>query len=120
MNRLKTIWWLFAGVLAMVALLHAGVDPSATQDEDVKLALDAMLEQAKGEVEAITADELARLRAATGDVPVAELAALVLALSIYTGAFIAEAVRSGIMAVSHGQTEAAFALGLRPRVGPDG
>ncbi len=45
-----------------------------------------------------------------------ELAALVLALSIYTGAFIAEAVRSGIMAVSHGQTEAAYALGLRPRV----
>jgi general L-amino acid transport system permease protein len=45
-----------------------------------------------------------------------ELAALVLALSIYTGAFIAEAVRSGILAVSHGQTEAAYALGLRPRV----
>jgi general L-amino acid transport system permease protein len=45
-----------------------------------------------------------------------ELAALVLALSIYTGAFIAEAVRSGIMSVSHGQTEAARALGLRPQV----
>jgi general L-amino acid transport system permease protein len=45
-----------------------------------------------------------------------ELAALVLALSIYTGAFIAEAVRSGILSVSHGQTEAAFALGLRPKV----
>lgn len=45
-----------------------------------------------------------------------ELAALVLALSIYTGAFIAEAVRSGIQAVSHGQTEAASALGLRPKM----
>ena len=45
-----------------------------------------------------------------------ELAALVLALSIYTGAFIAEAVRSGIMSVTHGQTEAAHALGLRPSV----
>ncbi|MCG6965292.1 MAG: amino acid ABC transporter permease [Chromatiaceae bacterium] len=45
-----------------------------------------------------------------------ELAALVLALSIYTAAFIAEAVRSGIQAVSHGQTEAAYALGLRPRL----
>jgi general L-amino acid transport system permease protein len=45
-----------------------------------------------------------------------ELAALVLALSIYTGAFIAEAVRSGIQAVSHGQTEAASALGLRPKL----
>ncbi len=42
------------------------------------------------------------------------LVALWLALSIYTGAFIAETVRSGILAVSKGQTEAAFALGLRP------
>jgi general L-amino acid transport system permease protein len=43
-----------------------------------------------------------------------ELAALLLALSIYTAAFIAEIVRSGIQAVSHGQTEAAYSLGLRP------
>ncbi len=42
------------------------------------------------------------------------LIALWIALSVYTGAFIAENVRSGIQAVSHGQTEAAFALGLRP------
>lgn len=41
-----------------------------------------------------------------------ELAALLLALSIYTAAFIAEIVRSGINAISHGQTEAAEALGL--------
>ncbi|PKF49517.1 amino acid ABC transporter permease [Enterovibrio nigricans] len=41
-----------------------------------------------------------------------ELAALTLALSIYTASFIAEIVRSGINAVSHGQTEAAMALGL--------
>lgn len=41
-----------------------------------------------------------------------ELAALVIALSIYTASFIAEIVRSGINAVSHGQTEAAMALGL--------
>ena len=41
-----------------------------------------------------------------------ELAALLLALSIYTASFIAEIVRSGINAVSHGQTEAAEALGL--------
>lgn len=43
------------------------------------------------------------------------LIALWLALSFYTAAFIAEAVRAGIMAVSHGQTEAASALGIRPR-----
>ncbi len=42
------------------------------------------------------------------------LLALWLGLSIYTSAFIAEIVRSGILSVSHGQTEAAFALGLKP------
>ena len=43
------------------------------------------------------------------------LIALWLALSLYTAAFIAEIVRAGILAISHGQTEAASALGLRPR-----
>jgi general L-amino acid transport system permease protein len=42
------------------------------------------------------------------------LIALWLALSLYTGAFIAEIVRAGILSVSKGQTEAAFALGMRP------
>ena len=42
-----------------------------------------------------------------------ELMALWLALAIYTGADIAESVRAGIEAVSHGQSEAAQALGLR-------
>ncbi|PSV47696.1 amino acid ABC transporter permease [Photobacterium indicum] len=41
-----------------------------------------------------------------------ELAALLVALSIYTASFIAEIVRSGINAVNHGQTEASLALGL--------
>jgi len=44
----------------------------------------------------------------------ASLLALWLALSLYTAAFIAENVRAGILAVSKGQSEAAFALGLRP------
>ena len=33
---------------------------------------------------------------------------------MYTSAYIAEIVRSGIQAVSHGQTEAASALGIKP------
>ena len=33
---------------------------------------------------------------------------------VYTAAFIAEIVRAGIQAVSHGQTEASYALGMRP------
>lgn len=42
-----------------------------------------------------------------------EFVALLIGLSTYTGAFIAEVVRAGILAVSRGQTEAAHALGLR-------
>jgi general L-amino acid transport system permease protein len=42
------------------------------------------------------------------------LISLWIALAVYTGAFIAENVRAGILAVSKGQTEAAAALGLRP------
>lgn len=51
-----------------------------------------------------------------GLVVIPELIALTLALSIYTASFIAEIVRSGIQAVSHGQTEAARSLGLKPSV----
>lgn len=40
--------------------------------------------------------------------------ALLIALSIYHGTYIAEAVRAGILAISRGQSEAAYALGLRP------
>lgn len=43
-----------------------------------------------------------------------ELVSLSLALSLYTATFIAEIVRAGIMAVSHGQTEASYAMGLKP------
>jgi general L-amino acid transport system permease protein len=43
-----------------------------------------------------------------------EFAALLFGLSIYTAAFIAEVVRAGILAVSRGQSEAAYSLGLRP------
>jgi len=44
-----------------------------------------------------------------------ELMALTLALTVYTGAFIAEAVRAGIQSVPHGQTEAARSIGLKER-----
>ncbi|MPZ56912.1 MAG: ABC transporter permease subunit [Rhizobiales bacterium] len=41
-----------------------------------------------------------------------EFAALLIALVTYTGAFIAEIVRAGILSVHRSQTEAAYALGL--------
>jgi len=48
----------------------------------------------------------------SGLIIIPELTALLIALTIYTAAFIAEIVRAGIQAVPHGQTEAASALGL--------
>jgi general L-amino acid transport system permease protein len=52
---------------------------------------------------------------AGGWVLIPELVALLVALTIYTAAFIAEIVRAGIESVSRGQVEAAHALGLSPR-----
>ncbi len=40
--------------------------------------------------------------------------ALLIALTVYSATYIAEGVRAGILAISRGQTEAAYALGLRP------
>ncbi|NRP73568.1 putative glutamine ABC transporter permease protein GlnM [Ensifer psoraleae] len=51
-----------------------------------------------------------------GSVVGPEFLSLFLALSFYTAAFIAEIVRAGIRGVSKGQTEAAHALGIRPRL----
>ena len=44
-----------------------------------------------------------------------EYIALTFALSYYTACFIAEIVRAGILAIRHGQTEAALAIGLPPK-----
>jgi general L-amino acid transport system permease protein len=60
-----------------------------------------------------TFPQMGRFNVSGGIEILPEFAALVLALSIYTAAFIAEVVRAGILAVSPGQTEAAEALGLR-------
>ncbi len=49
-----------------------------------------------------------------GTVIIPELIALVLALSLYTAAYIAEIVRAGIESVPNGQKEAANSLGLSP------
>src|SRR5262245_26873609 len=57
--------------------------------------------------------EMGRFKLQGGLVLLPELVALTLALSTYTAAFIAEIVRAGILAVSHGQIEAAHALGLK-------
>jgi general L-amino acid transport system permease protein len=57
--------------------------------------------------------EIGRFNVRGGAELLPEFVALLLGLSIYTAAFIAEVVRAGIKSVSPGQTEAAQALGLR-------
>ncbi len=59
--------------------------------------------------------EMGRFNVEGGLEMLPEFAALLLALSVYTAAFIAEVVRAGVLAVPYGQTEAAQSLGLRSR-----
>ncbi len=56
--------------------------------------------------------ELGRFNIEGGISIIPELLALLIALTIYTGTYIAETVRGGINAVNHGQTEAALSLGM--------
>jgi general L-amino acid transport system permease protein len=57
--------------------------------------------------------QLGRFNLRGGIVVIPEFIAMLIALCVYTAAFIAEIVRAGIQAVSHGQTEASLALGMR-------
>lgn len=45
-----------------------------------------------------------------------EFSALLIGLVLYTASFIAQIVRAGIQSISHGQTEAAMSIGLKPRL----
>jgi general L-amino acid transport system permease protein len=62
---------------------------------------------------AFSLPQMSRFNVVGGIEILPEFAALLLALSVYTAAFIAEVVRAGILSVAHGQTEAAQSLGLR-------
>jgi glutamate transport system permease protein len=57
--------------------------------------------------------QLAPLGEALGATPAAPFGALVVGLTLYNGSVLAEVFRAGINAVSGGQSEAAYALGMR-------
>ena len=78
------------------------------------LGLPAIAWAVSGAPTTIEVPELAGFDFQGGKVMSPEFSALVIGLSTYTAAFIAEVVRAGILAVDRGQGEAAMALGLSP------
>lgn len=76
------------------------------------IGLPAMIVVAMGAPFTLEAPVLSKFNFDGGWHLLPEFVALTFGLSIYTAAFIAEIVRSGILSVSKGQSEAAHALGL--------
>jgi general L-amino acid transport system permease protein len=70
---------------------------------------------AGGAPRALEIPEVTRFNVSGGVSLTPEFLALLVGLTTFTAAFIAEIVRSGVLAVPHGQAEAAAALGLTPR-----
>jgi len=89
-----SLWWYLAYLLVPVFILWIGI---IIQPEPPLLE---------------SIPELAGLNFKGGLRLTPEFAALLFGLVVYTGAFIAEIVRAGIQAISHGQVEAARSLGL--------
>jgi general L-amino acid transport system permease protein len=90
-GRMLTIWPYVVGILIGLPLLASAV---------VGVPVSFEIPQLKG------------FNFAGGSRVIPEFVALTLALSTYTGAFIAEVVRAGILSVHKGQMEAGSSLGL--------
>lgn len=122
------IWiWVFLAMLvgAVGAFLYAkradriqaetGVRPATLLPSlGIIFGLGAVVWLIGGAPTEVNAPELRGFNFEGGATLRAEFIALLLGLVIYTSAFIAEIVRSGIQAVNYGQTEAAKAVGLNP------
>ena len=117
------LWALAVGVLASFALRHwarrrqvrTGAQfPLGPVALGLIVGLPLVVYLVAGRPLELEPAEMSRFALRGGVTIIPEFVALLLALVIYTAAFIAEIVRAGIQAVSHGQTEAASALGLRP------
>jgi general L-amino acid transport system permease protein len=113
----------FAGIIATIGLFRWARRRQAQTGEQFPtgwagvgliLGLPVAVFLLSGAPFALDRPELKGFNFAGGHVVSPEFAALLLGLVVYTGTFIAEIVRAGILAVSWGQTEAAMALGLKP------
>jgi general L-amino acid transport system permease protein len=116
-------WALLAGAaLALAWRTHARRTQRATGRQlpvglpsvALVLGLPVLAWAALGAPTTFEMPELAGFDYQGGRVMSPEFAALLIGLTTYTAAFIAEVVRAGILAVDKGQGEAAMALGLTP------
>lgn len=116
-------WAVLAGVVASVAFrvyarqrqrATGQVLPVGWVSAGLILGLPVLAWAALGAPTAIQIPTLAGFDYEGGKVLSPEFMALLIGLSTYTAAFIAEVVRAGILAVDRGQGEAAMALGLTP------
>jgi general L-amino acid transport system permease protein len=89
--------------------------PTMTAGAGLILGLPLAVFLAAGAPHALKVPALQGFNFAGGGAVTPEFAALLGGLSLYTAAFIAEIVRAGVLAVDHGQFEAAGALGLPRR-----
>src|SRR6059058_202697 len=119
------LWVLLAAVIGLVALYAIRKRLIARQMQDGRvrpiwpyalllvIALPALTSLALGVSWSIALPQLRGFNFVGGLTLAPEYFALLVALTTYTSAFIAEIVRSGIQSVSRGQWDAAMALGLR-------
>src|SRR6267142_4576057 len=118
------LWVLLAAVIGLIALYAIRKRLIARQMLDGRarpiwpyalallIGLPALTSLALGASWTITLPELRGFNVVGGLTLAPEYFALLVALTTYTSAFIAEIVRSGIQSVSRGQWDAAMALGL--------
>jgi general L-amino acid transport system permease protein len=102
----------FYVVTGRVERLQRAVAARAAGAVLILAAVPALAFATTGATFAFEYPEIGRFNVRGGAELLPELVALLLGLSIYTAAFIAEAVRAGLQSVPRGQTEAAQALGL--------
>ena len=118
--------WLLWGVLFAVVLIVAltrwsrkrqektgQIFPLLSVSAGLLLIVPALVWLFSGTAISIDMPELKGFNFAGGITLSPEFAALIIGLVVYTSAFIAEVVRSGIQSVNQGQWEAAGALGLK-------
>ena len=118
------VWWAFFAGIALTFLVRAWARRRQTLTGQqfpvgwtalgLIVGLPLVVYLVTGRPLAFEPAEMSRFALRGGVTIIPEFVALLLALVIYTAAYIAEIVRAGIQSVSHGQTEAASALGIKP------